>query len=461
MGKVLITTLGCKVNQADSESIAAAYISKGFSLVKKGERPDVCIVNTCTVTAKADKECRGEIRKLKKLYPMAKVIVTGCYANVSADELQKMPEADEVVGTLPLVLSLSKDETLMVRQAHHERAKKSRPQLKIQDGCNNFCAYCIVPYARGRSRSVPPEEVVSRVSELRDAGFKEVVLTGIHVGGYGADLEPKTTLVELLRGLCHSEPEGRRIPQDPSLSLRMTSDSTHNDTHFRIRLSSIDPDEWDDAIMDHVCPHFHIPLQSGDDEILRAMGRKYTTEDYRKLIEGIAIRGSQRSDIRSQIFPTSDLRPLASSPAIGADVIVGFPGETDDHFERTKNFVSSLPLTYLHVFPYSRRKLTAAANLKETVPDPVKAERADILRKISEKKRFDFYKSFIGKTVRVVVEMKRDRRTGLLKGVSENYIPVLFEGDDRLMAKIVTVEIEGVNGDHVTGNHILGSGLTS
>ena len=471
MSKILVTTLGCKANQADSEDIAARYLSRGYSLAKKGEVPDICVVNTCTVTAKADSRCRNAIHKLKKLYPAAKMIVTGCMANVAEEELKRMKDVDTVIQTSDFRLPTSA-----------ERNQKTRPQLKIQDGCDNYCTYCIVPYARGKSRSLPVEDVVSRVEGLKAAGAQEIVLTGIHLGAYGKDLKPKTSLVNLLQKICHPRESGDlmntiiygRSPRQYDAAGAAITTSGMTDNRLRLRLSSIEPDEFSPEFLaflakacrtGHICPHFHIPLQSGTDEILKAMGRKYTTENYRALLGQITALlntgGSQKSDVRCQIsdlrhptssaLPTSYFLPPTSSVAIGADVIVGFPGETAELFERTVKFIESLPIAYLHVFPYSPRPLTAAYKLKNTASAKEKQRRVAELCAISEGKQLKFYKSQIDKKLSVVTLRKRDKKTGLLKGISENYVPVLFEGGDELMGRECDVKVEEVRGLEVRG----------
>lgn len=425
--KVLIVTLGCRVNQADSETLAQNYLDEGCEIVRDGGQADICVINTCTVTAKADRQGRNAIRHLRKKYPKAKIIVTGCYANIAGDELKKMPEVDEISPILRARLAFRRDESrsLALSPSKGSRLRsnnKTRPQLKIQDGCDRFCAYCIVPYARGRSRSLPPDEIIKSVKYLQTAGYGEIVLTGIHLGGYGRDLSPETSLLELLKKFTRYEVRG-------APARRRVSGGRCD---FRVRLSSIDPDEWTPELIAFaasskwICPHFHIPLQSGDDETLQEMGRRYTTAEYRKLV--------------------LDLKSKISNCAIGADVIVGFPGETDAHFERTAEFIEDLPIDYLHVFPYSRRAPTKAAAFKETVSMSEKQKRAKHLTAISEKKREAFYKSFIGKKLEVVIERGRDRENGLLKGISENYIPILIEGGDDLMGrmqKVIVTEVRG------------------
>jgi threonylcarbamoyladenosine tRNA methylthiotransferase MtaB len=408
--KYLIETLGCRTNQADSYGIASKLLSEGYNPAGKGETADVCVINTCTVTAKADAECRNMIRKLRRNYPKAKIIVTGCFANISADKLETMAEVDEIWKKEASDAFFSKKPLFF-----NPKASRSRPNLKIQDGCDRFCTYCIVPYARGRSRSMSVKDVLDQIDSMRNAGIAEIVLTGIHLGGYGLDLEPKTNLLELLKKITPSPsplPRGERVGTDH---------------HLRIRLSSIDPDEWSNELIDFVAqnktiaPHFHIPLQSGDNEILRGMGRKYTTERYFRLL--------------------SDIKSKAPDCAIGADVIAGFPGETQKHFETTRIFIEKAPINYLHVFPYSRRSQTASAKLEDTVSKAEKHRRVSVLRALSAKRRTEFYKKTAGKKIDVVIEVNRDKKTGKLKGISENYIPVLLDGDDDLLGRLVSITL--------------------
>ena len=425
MGKVYIETLGCKVNQVDSESIAASYLADGHEIAASAKDADICILNTCTVTAKADHQCRQMIRRMRKASPHAKIIVTGCYANIAKEELEKMPEVD-------CVECADNSRSLRAKRSNPASSldcfglpprndmlkKRSRPQLKIQDGCNNFCSYCIVPYARGRSRSVSPEKVIEQIEAIAKQGYNEVVLTGIHLGHYGLDLSPKMNLFELLSHLNDQR-------------------STINDQRPRLRLSSIDPDDWSEDLIilvtttKNICPHFHIPLQSGDDTILKAMGRRYTTEKYTGLVK--------------------KLKERLPDASIGADVIVGFPGETDELFENTRKFIESLPLTYLHVFPFSKRPGTKAAELKDDVPNREKQRRVTILRDITDKMKKSYFDSFIGRELKVIIEVKRDKTTGCYKGVSENYIPVQIE---KACSGLVGVMVKRNLGDYIKGESI-------
>jgi threonylcarbamoyladenosine tRNA methylthiotransferase MtaB len=287
---------------------------------------------------------------------------------------------------------------------------RTRPFLKIQDGCDSFCTYCIVPYARGRSRSMLIENVLKNIKQLKQAGYHEAVLTGVHLGAYGLDLSPKTDLTELLHRIVDINPIDR------------------------VRLSSIEPHELTDDIIELVakadifCHHFHIPLQSGDDLILKKMHRPYT-----------------RSLFRNQIRKINELLPDA---AIGVDTLIGFPGETQKAFENTYSLIDELPVTYLHVFPFSARKGTPASSYQQPVDSKTIKVRCKIMRDLGHIKKRDFYKKFTGKTVEILIEDKRDKSTGLLKGITSNYIPVHVNGDDNLKNTLVPVKIDSVKIDN-------------
>ena len=290
----------------------------------------------------------------------------------------------------------------------------TRAFLKIQEGCNYSCTYCIIPTARGLSRSVPPAAVMDQVRRLADAGHSEIVLTGIHLGGYGQDLTPKSDLTGLLELIAVS----RLIP--------------------RIRLSSLDPREVPDRLLeliaasDRICPHLHVCAQAGDDEILKRMRRNYDTGYYRELLIKV--------------------REWLPDAALGSDIIVGFPGETDVAFERSISFFGSLPLTYFHVFPYSSRRATVAAALPDQLPVRLKKERGRRMRELGAKKKEEFSLRFCGRSLAVLVEGKLDRATGRLRGFSRNYLPVLVSGAGQLVNREVEVEIEGFAGGWLLGN---------
>lgn len=401
MKKVAIATLGCKTNQFESAAISEQFTTAGYCIVPFTESADIYVVNSCTVTARTDSETRRLIRRARRLNPEARIVATGCYAQVSPDELSNMPEVDVVLGNsekLDATL-LSRADTNQVADSAAEEtfsplkltsfAEHTRAFLQVQNGCNTFCAYCIVPFARGRSRSVAENEVLEGIGRLTAAGFKEVVLTGIHLGAYGLDLEGRPSLESLIR----------RIVSETNV--------------LRLRIGSVDPNELSAELLSlcqsspQICDHFHIPLQSGNDSILKRMGRPYSTAFFRDLIEKVTVS-----------------MPHAF---IGTDVIAGFPGETEEEFETTCRFIESLPFADLHVFPYSKRPKTRAAEMPNHVPPAVISYRAARLRAIAEKKKMDFLEKSIATELTVLVQ-KHDKNTGTVKGISNNYIQAEFAG---------------------------------
>ncbi len=437
MKKILIKTLGCKVNQCESEAIRNALVEsdRGVAAADDG-RADVVIVNTCTVTRKAAMQSRQAVRQAIRAHPGARIVVTGCHAQTAPGEFAAIDGVDLIVG--------NRDKHLIPRQIFSElpgqtsgdasvgsadivdmgdfqsmpgiaHGGRTRPFLKIQDGCNAFCTYCIVPHARGRSRSLPMDQVLHQVEQLGRLGYREAVLTGIHIGCYGHDLTPAIGLVDLLGHVQHAG------------------------TIDRVRLSSIEPAELTDAIIDlaaspedamgRLCPHFHIPLQSGDDGILERMHRPYGRDDFKERVHRIIGR-----------LPDA---------AIGVDTLIGFPGETDAAFENTYAVIRSLPVAYLHVFPFSAREGTPAFSFKDQVPAQVIKRRCARMRRLGASKRRDFYERHIGKVVTVLVEETRDRITGRLKGFSDNYLPVCVDGPDDLINTFQPVEIQRLSSDGV------------
>lgn len=422
--KISLITLGCKANQSDAASLAAELLNQGHRILPSSQVADVTIIHTCTVTQKTDYQSRQIIRRMVARNPGGQVIVTGCYAQVSPEILQTIPGVDYVVGMaerkkIPEIIGpreKSRKAAVLISPVEKQEGfeegspphfiDRTRAFLKVQDGCNSFCSYCVVPYARGRNKSLPPERVLFQARELATQGFKEIVLTGIHLGAYGEDLLPPPSLLNLLKAL-----EGENLG-------------------FRIRLSSIEPREFDSPLMDHlahsnqVCPHLHIPLQSGDDGILRRMNRNYSAAFFADLVNRLA-----------QTIPGA---------AIGADVIGGFPGEDDSAFQNTMSLIETLPLAYLHIFPFSKRRGTPAAAFPGQVPPQVIRARCHALRELGEKKRESFCRSFLGQRLKVLVESKRDRESGLLKGFSANYIPFFLPGGEDLMNQEVEVRMTEV-----------------
>ncbi|WP_243373259.1 tRNA (N(6)-L-threonylcarbamoyladenosine(37)-C(2))-methylthiotransferase MtaB [Geotalea sp. SG265] len=427
---VAITTLGCKINQFESAAMAETLGKEGFSVVPFGGSADIYVINTCTVTSKTDAESRRLIRRASRQNPAAKIVVTGCYAQVAFDELQDMPGVNLILGNsekrgiAAMLRNLGDDRQVLVSDIALEQsaqgtrlesfAEHTRAFLQVQNGCDAFCSYCIVPYARGRSRSVSREEALAGIRSFAQRGFKEVVLTGIHLGAYGLDLTPSLSLLDLLVAA-----EKERLVE-------------------RIRIGSVEPTEVSDALIAFlaqsaaICPHLHIPLQSGHDQVLTAMNRNYTTAGFRTVMEKLAT--------------------ALPSVCIGTDIITGFPGETEEQFQEGYRFLQSLPLAYFHVFPFSPRAGTPAAAMDGHVHSSIVKERAKALRKLSEEKKKAYYQSFVGKELQVLVQTREDN--GLLKGLSRNYIPVLLEGNDSLLKTEQWVRISGVEREKVTGEVI-------
>jgi threonylcarbamoyladenosine tRNA methylthiotransferase MtaB len=419
--RIAITTLGCKINQYDS-AVIQSRLEENHSFVPFEEPADCYIINTCTVTDRADWEARQLVRRAKRLSPGAKVLVTGCYAQVNPAEVATVPGVDYVVGLNRLddllqFVALPKDRDVRIAVSDVKRQRgvpvlgtrtlpgHTRAFLKIQEGCNYSCTYCIIPTARGLSRSVTPREVLEQVRMLADAGYREIVLTGIHLGGYGQDLIPKVDLTALLEMISQS----RLIP--------------------RVRLSSLDPREVPDRLVDLmaksnvICPHLHVCAQAGDDEILKRMRRNYDGAYYRELLMKV--------------------RERLPDAALGSDIIVGFPGETDGAFDRSLEFFAALPLTYFHVFPYSSRRGTVAASLPDHMGSEVKKTRARRMRELGAMKKRDFCVRFRGQKLSVLIEEKIDRATGLRRGFSRNYLPVLVPAGGTLVNREIEVEVEG------------------
>ncbi len=420
MKRVSFYTIGCKLNFAETSTIGEEFKKHGFEIVEFGQSSDVCVINTCSVTENADRDCRRIIHKALKTSPNAFIIVTGCYAQLRPDEIAKIEGVDLVLGSnekfkiFDYVGDFQKNyhaqifvspvvETDEFNIASSTPASdRTRAFLKVQDGCDYNCSYCTIPLARGKSRSPSIDTIVEKAKTLAQLGYKEIVLSGVNVGDYGRKIG--TSLFELAKEL--EKIEGIK----------------------RIRISSIEPNLLTEEMIDYfinsekICNHFHIPLQSGSDEILRKMRRRYTTELYRKRIEYIK---SQNPDV-----------------CIGADVIVGFPGETEKHFEITCKFINELPISYLHVFTYSERPNTDAMNLPSKVPMEERHRRSEMLRNLGLKKKNAFYKQMVGKTLDVLWES--EIKNGMIFGFTGNYVKVKTEYKQSLVNEILPVKITGV-----------------
>jgi threonylcarbamoyladenosine tRNA methylthiotransferase MtaB len=405
MKTVAFHTLGCKLNQFETNDIERQFAERGWRPVAFGAPADVVVVNTCTVTGRSDARCRAALRKARRENPGATLIATGCYAQAQPGAVAELPEVDLVLGNPEKAAVFEHlDEEGRPRagrvaaagiEAGAPRAfpvirafsGHTRAFVKIQDGCDNRCSYCIVPLARGPNRSLPAAEVLAQVAALVGAGYREVVLTGVHLGAWGRDLEPRGSLAALLE----------RLVAIPGLG--------------RLRLSSIEPTEFTPELLDllaasrTICAHLHIPLQSGSAAVLRAMRRPYGPDEFARLIESLAA--------------------TLPDPALGADVIAGFPGERDEDFEETIRLLRQLPLTYLHVFPYSPRPGTPAATMPGQVPAEERERRAGLLRDLGREKNRAFLERQVGRTVGALVQGQPGRRRGATYGLTGNYLSVL------------------------------------
>ncbi len=414
MMKFNICTLGCKANQYDSFVIKEMLKAEVFIPSSKGIDSDIFIINTCTVTHRTDSQCRQEIRKIIRNNPDAVVIVTGCYAQVSPDDLLMIEGIDFIVPNTqrrfitelirkgkqshPVIVGGNGEEELFFSGDIEIFEGKTRAFLKIQDGCNASCTFCIIPRARGKSRSLPPDDAILKIKRLF-RNHMEVVLTGIHLGAYGWDLGKGDSLYGLLK---RCEIEGVK---------------------GRIRLSSIEPEELSPDLIHYIsrssfiCNHLHIPLQSGDDSILERMGRPYRSKYFADIVY--------------------HLRDLDPSMSIGTDVIVGFPGEGEREFLNTCKLIERLPISYIHVFPFSKRKGTKAYSMPDQVDERIVKKRVSVLIELGRMKRSEFYKFHIGKELEVIIE--KGEGEGLYSGISRNYIPVLIKSNQDIRGKTVIV----------------------
>jgi threonylcarbamoyladenosine tRNA methylthiotransferase MtaB len=439
-----VENFGCRATQADGAALERQLRERGLTRADSTSHAEVVVLNTCTVTASADQDARAAIRRVKRHNPNAKVIVTGCYAQRAPQELTAIPGVDLVVGNshkhalvdsiLPHAangsfvslahLGASLEPKVMVGDifAHTELLaapvfeasdphEKTRPNLKIQDGCNNRCSFCVIPYVRGRSRSLKPEHVIREVDALVASGYREIVLSGINLGRWGRELTPRTNFATLLREILHST------------------------SIAKIRISSVEPMDWTSELIElvasspRICKHAHVPLQSGSDKVLRRMHRKYRPWHYADRLERI--------------------RQAMPDAAIGADVMVGFPGETDDDFEQTRAFIDALPFTYLHVFTYSSRPGTQSADMPDHVPVQVSRERNRILRELANDKKHAFMQSFVGREVEAITLTHFDGE--YTEALSDNYLKLMIRSQHQAN-QLLRVPVRSVETDALVGS---------
>lgn len=414
-------TLGCKVNQYDTQLLRESVVAAGLRPAGRVEPADLVVVNTCTVTSVSDEKCRQYIRKAIRDNPTATVAVTGCYvdrdrAAVEAiDGVHHVLPNDEKSSIALIARSIagSRNQHLEAGRGISDFADHTRAFVKIEDGCDAYCSYCIVPHVRGPVRSRPLGEIVAEVQRLVAAGFREIVLTGIHLGAYGKDAKDGISLPAVVRGLLEA-----------------------TDVE-RIRLSSIEAMEVGDELLGsiassvRVCPHLHIPLQSGDDEVLARMNRRYTSDQF---LEQVA-----------------RIRAVLDRPAITSDVMVGFPGETAEQFGHTISTCRAAELSRMHIFPFSPREGTPAASLANRCCPAEIAKRKTQLGEVANELQHGFEREWMAETCRVLIEHRRDRHTRKLRGYSERYINVLLDDDDELMGRIVPVQLTHSQGGYMEG----------
>lgn len=421
MMKVALHNLGCKVNSYETDAMTKLLYDNGYEIVPFEPGADVYVINTCTVTNIADRKSRQMLHKAKKMNPEAVVVAVGCYVQAAGEELKKDEAIDIVVGNnrkqsivevledyfahrdADRVIDIAKDHKYEEASCFNESSDHVRAFIKIQDGCNQFCSYCIIPYARGRVRSRAMEDIEREVKALAEKGYKEIVLTGIHLSSYGKDFDDDVTLIDAIKA-C-SKIDGIE----------------------RIRLGSLEPriidDEFIETLADDnkICPHFHLSLQSGCDETLKRMNRKYSADEY-----------YDRCEVIRRKFPYA---------AITTDVIVGFPGETEEEFKDTEKFLEKVNFAEMHIFKYSRRNGTVAASMKNQVDDRIKSARSDELISLQNRLHREFEEKFIGREMSVLVEEKitvngKEYHTGY----SKEYVKVIFESDENLENTIVTLK---------------------
>lgn len=430
MPRVAFTTLGCKVNQFETEIMEGLFKQRGYQITSFDEVADVYVINTCSVTHLGEKKSRQLIRRAIRLNDKAVVAVSGCYAQVSPEEIEAIEGVDLIVGTqdrqqiVDLVEQAGNSDTVLnvvsnIMTADHfediplfETPGRTRAFLKIQEGCTNFCSYCIIPYTRGPLRSRPLASVITEATKLIAAGFKEIVLTGIHLGAYGRE-HGEATLVDAVKAV---------------LNLHGL---------VQLRLGSLESIEVSDELIDimkedhRLCHHLHLPLQAGDDQVLLAMNRHYTLAQYRELIENIQLR-------------IPDI-------AISTDIIVGFPGETEEMFANALQFVESMNFSSMHIFPYSKRSGTPAADYADQVLEEEKKRRVHQMQQLAEKKTSEFQKRFLNQDITVLFEPEHD---GIVEGLAGNYIRVYANAIDTKKRKMYTVHLEKLYRDGIWGTII-------
>ncbi|WP_346887144.1 tRNA (N(6)-L-threonylcarbamoyladenosine(37)-C(2))-methylthiotransferase MtaB [Clostridium sp. UBA1056] len=429
--KVALYTLGCRVNSYESEAMAEKFIKEGYEVGSFDEFSDVYVINTCTVTNMGDKKSRQMIGRARRHNPDAIIAVVGCYSQIASDEIAQIEGVDVVLGSrnkgdIVYWVNRAREERKQVVEvkdvlkdkkfeelAINEYQDKTRAFLKIQDGCNRFCTYCLIPFARGAVCSKEPKQILKEVKELSKNGFKEIILSGVHTASYGVDLEGDWNLVKILEEI--DKIEGIE----------------------RIRIGSIDPTFFTEGVIEricalkNICPHFHLSLQSGCDATLRRMNRKYTAQEYKEVVE--------------------NLRKYIKDVSITTDIIAGFPGESNIEFEDTYEFLKDIKLSKMHIFKYSKRTGTKAAEMAFQVDGLIKEERSKRLIELNNTLEVEFMERFIGKEMKVLYEEAISGKNNTYVGYTENYIKVITESKENLEGKIVTTKIISIEKENMIG----------
>ena len=432
--KVAFATLGCRVNQYESEAMSEKFIKSGYDIVSFDDVADVYVINTCTVTNMSDKKSRQMISRARRKNKEAVIAAVGCYTQIASDKVSEIGDVDVILGTrnkgeivywvnrareekkqLVSVNDVLKDKTFEDLRIE-EYQDKTRAFLKIQDGCNNFCSYCLIPFARGAVCSKDPKVVIEEVKELAHHGFKEIILSGIDISSYGVELEGEWSLLTILK-------EIDKI-----------------DGVNRVRIGSIGPEFFDEEVIKEIgklkklCPHFHLSLQSGCDETLKRMNRKYNTEQYKHIVDL--------------------LRKYVANVSITTDIIVGFPGETEEEFTKTYNFLKEIKLSKMHIFKFSPRTGTKAAILKEQVDGNIKEERSKMLIKLNGENEKEFIDKFVEVELEVLYEQKCNSTDEFYEGYTPNYIKVIAKTENNLSGKIIKTKLIEAKEDFAIGEII-------
>lgn len=433
--KVAFATLGCRVNQYESEAMAEKFIKSGYEVVDFEEAADVYVINTCTVTNMSDKKSRQMISRAKRKNSDAIIAAVGCYTQIAPEKVSEIGDVDVILGTrnkgeIVYWVNRAREENksiVMVNEVLKNKVfedlrienyqDKTRAFLKIQDGCNNFCSYCLIPFARGAVCSKNPETIINEVKELVRHGFKEIILSGIDISSYGVDLEKDWSLLKVLE----------EIEKIQGIN--------------RIRIGSIGPEFFNQEVIDNIgklnklCPHFHLSLQSACDETLKRMNRKYNIEQYKRIVDSI--------------------RKNVKDVSITTDIIVGFPGETEEEFEKTYEFLKEIKLSKMHIFKFSPRTGTRAAKFEEQVDGNIKEERSKKLIKLNEENEKEFMSKFISREMSVLFEQRSNYMEDSYEGYTPNYIKVVSESKEDLTGKVMKVILKEVKEDFILGEIIL------